>query len=228
MACPVTGSITCRCDKETFNIMNEKPTLKDLLRKLFSDHVIYTKFYINSVISDLPDVSDVATRLFANQDEIGKNLGSLEIIGKDNGDKLAKLLREHIECAATIINLAKNKKDLKDASEKLFANSAQVAKFISSINPASLQYETVKKEFDKHNNFVITMTSERLEAKYKEEIITFDEYYNHMLGFSDMLYSGLIAKQNDKQNDKQIGGTKPDPTVKYYEKYLKYKAKYLK
>lgn len=216
MNCPITGSKTCRCDKQIQNNNIEKPDLKDLLRKLFTDHAVYTKFFINSSVSNLPDLSDVTTRLFENQDEIGNNLGT--VVGKENGLQLAKLLREHIECAANAIGLAVKGKDLTEAKNKIFANSAKVAEFISSVNPTYLPYGKVHEHFDQHNKFVLEMTILRLNKNYKEEIITYDKYYNHILMFSDMLYTGLIHL-NEIKTDVKTGG--------YYAKYMKYKVKYL-
>lgn len=192
MSCEVTGSNLCRCDRTSKAIVYEKyHSLKDLLRKLFTDHAVYTKFYIESALSDQPDLTSIANRLFENQVEIGTNIGN--IVGHKNGEKLTDLLKKHIEAAANAVTIAKKGGNLTDAKSKIFANSAQVAKFLSDICPNHLQYQRVKKEFDHHNVYVLEMVTLHLKHAYDQEVIKFDEYYNHMLMFSDMLYVALSS-----------------------------------
>jgi hypothetical protein len=46
--------------------------LKLDIRKLWEDHISYTRNYIISALGDLPDAKSVAKRLLKNQDEIGQ------------------------------------------------------------------------------------------------------------------------------------------------------------
>src|SRR5277367_6146138 len=158
MSCPVTGSVKCRCDKKESVVIYEKnSSLKELFRKLFTDHAVYTKFYIESALSDQPDLTSIANRLFENQVEIGTNVG--RIVGHENGKKLTDLLKKHIEAAANAVSVAKKGGDLTDAKNKIFANSAQIAKLLSHLCPHHLPYHRVKKEFDQHNVYVLEIVT---------------------------------------------------------------------
>lgn len=188
--CPITGSTMCRCDnKSAITIYEKNASLKELLRKLFTDHAVYTKFYIESALSNQPDLVSIANRLFENQVEIGTNVG--KIIGTKKGDQLTDLLKKHIEAAAGAISVAKKGGDLTDAKRKIFENSAQVSKFLNNLCPYYLPYKVVKKHFDRHNMYVLELVTLHLEHKYDREVEKYDEYYNHMLMFSDMLYVAL-------------------------------------
>lgn len=192
--CPATGSVICRCADESESEQVQKnnillPDLRIMLRKLFTDHAVYTKFYIESALNDLPDSTQLANRLFENQEEIGLNVGY--IVGEKNGQTLTTLLKAHIAAAANAVSAAKKKEDLTVPKQKLFANSAQVAKFISSLDESSLPYDEVKKQFDQHNTYVLEIVTLQLEKKYDDEIKTYDMYYNHMMMFSDMLFVAL-------------------------------------
>jgi hypothetical protein len=46
--------------------------LKSDMRKLWEDHITYTRNYIISALAGLDDTKQVAQRLLENQDEIGK------------------------------------------------------------------------------------------------------------------------------------------------------------
>lgn len=210
--CKITGSHICRCDKKlqqssqshnvNHNINHDvNHDIKTLFRKLFTDHAVYTKFYIESVLNNALDTSSIGNRLFANQDEIGLNVG--KIIGADNGAKLTALLREHIQFAAATLVAAKNKQDIEAPKAKLFGNSKRVSVFLSGLNPNLLPYSVVKQHFDQHNTYVLEMVILHLGNKFDEEVIVYDQYYNHMLMFSDLLANALI--DGSDQNNKIFG-----------------------
>lgn len=75
------------------------------MRKLWSDHVIWTREYIVAAIDGSPDANAAATRLLKNQDNIGGAVAGF--YGKDAGDKLTSLLKQHIMIAVDLIAAAK-------------------------------------------------------------------------------------------------------------------------
>src|SRR5262245_57010501 len=80
-------------------------TLRQNMRKLWSDHVIWTRDYIVAAVGDQPDASAAAARLMKNQDDIGTAVASF--YGKAAGDTLTTLLKEHITIAVDLIKFAK-------------------------------------------------------------------------------------------------------------------------
>jgi hypothetical protein len=71
------------------------------MRKLWVDHITWTRCYIVSALADLEDAGPVAERLLRNQDDIGNAIKPY--YGDDAGRKLAALLRDHILIAAGIV-----------------------------------------------------------------------------------------------------------------------------
>ena len=63
--------------------------LRTSMRKLWEDHIEYTRNYI---ISALADLDAVAKRLLKNQDDIGNAIASY--YGGEAGKKLSSLLRD--------------------------------------------------------------------------------------------------------------------------------------
>lgn len=160
-------------------------------RKLWSEHAIYTKFYIISVLANIPDANLLAQRLLRNQDDIGNFLECF--IGKDKGDKVAKLLKEHILAAAAAIAAVKsgNQGKIDEATDKLFQNSRKVAHFLSSLNPHRLPFRVVLDHFNEHNQFVIDMTVARSKKEFAKDIKLFDAYYAQILDFPDLVLEGV-------------------------------------
>lgn len=182
--CTVTGETNCKCKYRMKAIYTPEP--RDTLRKLFSDHANYTHLYIKSEIYQLPDLSVTTNRLLKNQEDIGDYFS--KYVGYEAGNKLTKLLKQHILAASQVVKSSIDQKNtLNDDVNKLFENSENVSRFLGGINPDILDYDVIKEHFDEHNHYVIDLTETYLDEKYNDSIETYDCYYTHMLLFSDML-----------------------------------------
>ncbi len=85
---------------------------------MWSDHAIWTREYIVAAVDGSPDANAAATRLLRNQDDIGGAVAGF--YGKDAGDKLTALLKEHIMIAVDLIAAAKaNDTHILDMSDAL-------------------------------------------------------------------------------------------------------------
>src|SRR2546425_3381906 len=78
---------------------------RNAMRKLWEDHVTWTRLYIVSAAADLPDKDLTAQRLLQNQVDIGNVIKPF--YGDDAGNKLTALLKDHILGAADLIAAAK-------------------------------------------------------------------------------------------------------------------------
>ncbi|MGA9309782.1 MAG: hypothetical protein WBV74_05370 [Pseudonocardiaceae bacterium] len=64
------------------------------LRRLWADHVVWTREYVVAAISDAPDAGAVAGRLLKNQEDIGNAV--VPFYGEAAGSRLTELLKEHV------------------------------------------------------------------------------------------------------------------------------------
>jgi len=71
------------------------------MRRLWADHVIWTRDYVVAAIAGTEDADAIATRLLKNQDDIGNAI--VPIYGQDAGAELTRLLREHITIAVDLL-----------------------------------------------------------------------------------------------------------------------------
>src|SRR6478672_12028825 len=78
----------------------------DGMRKLWEDHITWTRLAIVSFAADLPDLQATENRLLANQADIGNAIKPY--YGRAAGAKLTKLLREHILGAVDLLVAAKS------------------------------------------------------------------------------------------------------------------------
>jgi hypothetical protein len=167
--------------------------LREDMRKLWSDHVIWTREYIVAVTDGSPDVNAAAARLLRNQDDIGSAVAAY--YGKDAGEKLTGLLKQHIMIAVDLIAAAKANDQAKYSAtdQQWKKNGDEIAAFLSQANPNRPKAALA----DMMATHLATTTKEvvaRLNKKWDEETVAFDEVYAHILHMSDALSDGIIKQ----------------------------------
>lgn len=172
--------------------------LRNGMRKLWSEHVMYTRNYIISALATLPDLPAVTQRLLRNQDDIGNAIKPL--YGEEAGKKLSALLRDHILIAADIVKAAKanDTKNVDAGQKKWRKNADDLAAFLAGANP-HWQKAALTDMLYKHLDLTTYEVVSRIKMDWPADIQAYDSGYNHMLMFADMLSDGII-KQNPKKN----------------------------
>ncbi len=171
----------------------EASELRTAMRKLWEDHVTWTRNYIVSALASLDDADAVAQRLLKNQDDIGAAI--TPYYGEAAGKKLALLLRDHILVAAAVVSAAKtgNAEQLSTAQQKWQANADEIADFLSGANPHWGKQQT-RSMLRQHLEFTTNEVVARLKKDWPADIMAYDAGHAHMLMFADALADG-ISKQ---------------------------------
>jgi hypothetical protein len=167
------------------------------MRKLWEDHITYTRNYIISALAGLPDTDQVATRLMKNQDEIGAAIKPY--YGEAAGSKLAALLKDHIAVASEVVKAAKagTNDQLTAAQKKWVANADDIAKFLATANP-NWKEPDLRSILHKHLDLTTGEVTARLKKDWVADQKSYDDGHAHMLMFSDMLTEGIAKQFPDK------------------------------
>ena len=171
--------------------------LRMAMRKLWEDHITWTRNYIISSLSDLEDAGKCAERLLKNQDDIGDAIKP--IYGGEAGKKLALLLRDHILIATEIVKAAKmaNNEALATDNKKWYANADDIAAFLSGANPNWPKQALVDLLY-KHLELTTGEVVSRLKKDWAADIDFYDKGHEHMLMFSDALTDGIVKQFPNK------------------------------
>lgn len=186
-------------NKECKNTPYNKATcdLRMAERRLWIDHVLWTRSDIVSALASLEDSSAVSERLLKNQDDIGNSIKPY--YGEEAGNKLATLLREHIKLAQQVVGAAKsgNEADFEKYNKLWYENADQIADFLSSANP-NYSNKTLKDMLHEHLDFIATQVVSRLNKDWNADIKAFDQGEDHMIKFADILTDGIIKQFPEK------------------------------
>jgi hypothetical protein len=164
------------------------------MRKLWEDHVTYTRLYIVSAVAGLPDKDLTAKRLLENQTDIGNAVA--EYYGRDAGNKLTALLKDHILIAASIVTAAKAGDNAKVASEnkRWHDNANDIAAFLHTANPKHWPLATLQSAMKMHLDQTLDEATHQLKGDYTASIKDYDHVVNHILGMADVLSDGIIEQ----------------------------------
>lgn len=172
---------------------NTREPVRLALRKLWSDHVIWTRQYIVAAAAGTPDAQAAAERLMRNQDDIGAAI--VPYYGADAGNGLTTLLKEHISIAVDLVAAAKSGDDDAFANHDLrwSKNAAQIADFLAGANP-NWPAADVKDLLDLHLKLTKGEAVARLTSDWAADVKAFDDIFTEAMVIADTLYDGLVAQ----------------------------------
>lgn len=181
----------------TANMTKAICDLKMAERRLWIDHVSWTRSFIISDIASLKDKEDVLNRLLKNQDDIGNSIKPY--YGEEVVNKLSALLREHIELAGKVLDAAKakNNDDLEKYNKLWYENADEIADFLSKANP-NYKNKELKDMLHTHLQLITDQVAARLIDNWKADIEAYDKGEDHMIKFADILSDGIIKQFPEK------------------------------
>ncbi len=167
---------------------------QNAVRRLWEDHVIYTRLFIISDVENLPDKSATASRLLQNQVDIGNAIKPF--YGDQAGSQLTSLLQQHILIAVSVLDAARagDQAALQKASADWYANANDIAAFLNSANPNNWPLVTMQSMMKTHLDQTLEEAVDRLQGNYAADIQDFDGVETHILVMADLLSSGIIAQ----------------------------------
>lgn len=166
----------------------------DAMRKVWEDHVTWTRLAIVSLVAGLPDTSATVDRLMRNQADIGDAMRPF--YGDAAGDRLTVLLKDHIAIAAEIILAAKagNQTSVNDGVARWYANADQIAAFLSGANPKNWEADMTRHMMHDHLDLTLKEAVAQLTGDYPTSVATYDAIHGQILAMADMLSSGIVAQ----------------------------------
>jgi hypothetical protein len=180
--------------------MAETPAekLRADMRKLWEDHVSWTRLYIVSVAAGLPDKDLTAQRLIQNQVDIGNAIKPF--YGDAAGTKLTELLKEHILGAADLLAAAKagDQPEIAKQKARWSKNGDDIAMFLAGANPKNWPEAAMKAEMKMHLDLTLKEALNRFAGKYAEDIKDYDQVHEHILKLADTLTNGIKAQFPDR------------------------------
>jgi hypothetical protein len=180
------------------NKSTKQADFQNAMRKLWEDHITWTRLFIVSAVADLPDKNTTTERLLRNQVDIGNAVKLY--YGDAAGEKLTTLLKEHITTAAELVTAAKSNDTAKteDAKKRWFANADEIAAFLSGANPKNWSLAEMKQMMHEHLDLTTNEVTAHLKKDWTADIAAYDKIHEQILQMADMLSAGIIKQFPEK------------------------------
>jgi hypothetical protein len=166
----------------------------DAMRKLWEDHVTWTRLAIVTFADGSAGFPATAARLLQNQVDIGDAVKPF--YGDAAGAQLTALLHDHITIAVEILQAAKagDTDAFNEANARWYANANDIADFLSAANPRFWPNDMMRADMKTHLDQTLAEAAHELAGEYAASVADYEDVHNHILAMADVLSSGLIGQ----------------------------------
>jgi hypothetical protein len=164
----------------------------DQMRKLWEDHVTWTRLAIVTFADGSSGFDETAARLLQNQVDIGDAIKPF--YGDAAGNQLTALLHDHITIAVELLTAAKNQDGdaFDDANTRWYTNADDIADFLAAANPRYWPDATMRSMMKTHLDQTLTEAADELGGHYADSVAVYEDIHQHMLDMADLLSDGII------------------------------------
>ena len=175
---------SCACNRQG---------ITNTMRKLWSQHVYWTRFFIISTAEELADLKYVTDRLLENPGDFANAL--IKFYGEKKANEFKKLLTEHLQIGGDLVNADKDKNTEKanELRKKWYKNADEIAIFLSSINPYWSRQKWQNMMYS-HLSMTEKEAGLRLKKEYPKDIEMFNMIENEALEMADYMSAGIIRQ----------------------------------
>jgi hypothetical protein len=167
--------------------------LSNKIRRLWIEHVLWTRFFILSTAFSLPDLPFVTERLLQNPVDFARVLKPF--YGEQTAMQFKRLFTDHLLIAAQLVNAAKegDTAEVDEQRRRWYANAEDIARSLASINPFWSECEWRDLLFDH-----LRMTEDEavfvLTSQYEKGIKEYDDIQAEALRMADVMTCGIIRQ----------------------------------
>jgi hypothetical protein len=175
-------------------VTSHQLAFRNQMRRLWEQHVAWTRLAIVSFAGGLPDLAATEQRLLRNQRDIGDAVAPF--YGDVAGRRLTVLLRHHILIAVDILVDAKagDQNALAVDLQRWSRNANQIAAFLHHANPANWPLDAIRHMMHRHLALTTREAVAQLNGDYPTSIRAYDAVEREILSMADMLSTGIIAQ----------------------------------
>ncbi|WP_203249205.1 hypothetical protein [Sporosarcina beigongshangi] len=167
--------------------------LRSTMRRLWGEHITWTRATVSSLVFSLPDVSFVMARLLRSAMDLGGTLRPF--YGEEVAKRYSQLLTRYITLVGDFINatLVGNVEKAEVIEKNWFRNGTEITLFLSNINPYLTAVE-FQEMFDEQLMLIKQGMMSMLGKDLKASVDLFDLMEIGALEMADMLSNAIIKQ----------------------------------
>ena len=165
----------------------------DEWRKLWEDHITWTRVVILGILDGLPGTNAYVDRLLQNP---GDMAAALKPYYGDQADVLGGLITDHLTIAAELLTAAKNgdTAGFNDAKTRWYANAHDIAVQMNKMNPQFWPLAETEQMWDVHLDATLDEATANLSGQYTAEVAAYDKVHDLALEMADFFSNGVMLQ----------------------------------
>lgn len=162
-------------------------------RKLWEQHVTWTRLFVISNVAGLGDLDATTKRLLRNPADFAEELR--RFYGAEKADRFRVLLTGHLTIAAELVDAAKagNQTAAEEIRGRWYQNAENIAVFLASINPYWSRIKWRDMLF-MHLKLLENEVGYRISGQYTLDVANYDRIESQALEMADVMAAGIIKQ----------------------------------
>jgi len=166
-------------------------------RKLWEDHITWTRVVIIGILDELPGTDAYIARLLQNYEDMEAALAPYY---GDDAEVLGDLIKDHLVIAAEILTAAHDGDTaaMNAAIERWYANAHDIAVQMNEMNPRFWPLEETEQMWVEHLDATLEEATTHLTGDFEGEVAAYDTVHDLALDMADFFSNGVIRQFRGK------------------------------
>jgi hypothetical protein len=162
-------------------------------RKLWEDHITWTRIVIIGILDELPGTETYIGRLLLNYEDMEDALAPYY---GDDAEELGDLIKDHLVIAAEILTAAHDGDTaaMNEAVERWYANAHDIAVKMNEMNPRFWPLEETEKMWVEHLDATLEEATTHLNGEFDAEVEAYDLVHDMALEMADFISNGVMRQ----------------------------------
>ena len=169
----------------------------DEWRKLWEDHITWTRVVIIGILDELPGTNTYVERLLQNYEDMEEALAPY--YGEDT-EVLGDLIQDHLVIAAELLTAAHDgdAAGVEDAGVRWYANAHDIAVQMNEMNPQFWPLEETEQMWVEHLDATLDEATTHLTGDFAGEVEAYDLVHELALEMADFMSAGVMQQFPEK------------------------------
>jgi len=160
-------------------------------RKLWEDHITWTRVVIIGILDGLPGTNTYIDRLLQNYEDMEDALAPYY---GDDAEVLGDLIKDHLVIAAEILTALKNGQPTDALIASWYANAHDIAVQMNEMNPQFWPLDETEQMWTDHLDATLEEATDHFTGNFAGEVAAYDKVHDMALEMADFISNGVMQQ----------------------------------
>jgi hypothetical protein len=163
----------------------------DEWRKLWEDHITWTRVVIIGILDGLPGTNTYVGRLLQNYEDMEDALAPYY---GDDAEVLGDLIKDHLVIAANILTALKNGQPTDALIASWYDNGNDIAVQMNKMNPQFWPLAETQQMWKDHLDATLEEATDHFSGNFAGEVAAYDKIHDLALEMADFMSNGVMQQ----------------------------------